>query len=243
MHQSKTNCQDYLLRFTKPLSTYIINISFTKGIAVASGRKVAKTILLILLIIILILGGMVWFDFLGVTQTKTQFAPLYRLFGLEPQTKSSVATVQDIGSVNLDNDRLAKRLEALNIRSEELDKREEDIFKKEQENVQILAELDNLRASQEERERTFTDMTSKFDDREENIAQNARNLNAMPPKNAVQILVAMDDQDIIDVLRKAEQIAAEEGTSSLVAYWLSLMPADRVAQIQRKMTNKPLALP
>lgn len=86
-------------------------------------------------------------------------------------------------------------------------------------------------------------MTKTFDDREENIAKNAKNLSSMPPKNAVDILVAMDDQDIIDVLRKADQIAAEEGTSSLVAYWLSLMPADRVAQIQRKMTSKPLQLP
>ena len=131
----------------------------------------------------------------------------------------------------------------MTIRSEELDKREEDIVKKEAENLQILAELDNLRESQEEREKTFNNMTKKFDDREENIAQNARNLASMPPANAVNILTAMDDQDIIDVLRKADQIAAEEGTSSLVSYWLSLMPADRVAQLQRKMTNKPLELP
>lgn len=209
----------------------------------ASGKTIAKTILLILLIIILVLGGMVWLDFLGITQAKTQFAPLYRMLGLEPQTKSSISNIPDIGLVNLDADRLAKRLEALTIRSEELDKREEDIVKKEAENLQILAELDNLRESQEEREKTFNNMTKKFDDREENIAQNARNLASMPPANAVNILTAMDDQDIIDVLRKADQIAAEEGTSSLVSYWLSLMPADRVAQIQRKMTNKPLELP
>lgn len=209
----------------------------------ASGKTIAKTILLILLIIILVLGGMVWLDFLGITQAKTQFAPLYRMLGLEPQTKSSISNIPDIGLVNLDADRLAKRLEALTIRSEELDKREEDIVKKEAENLQILAELDNLRESQEEREKTFNNMTKKFDDREENIVQNARNLASMPPANAVNILTAMDDQDIIDVLRKADQIAAEEGTSSLVSYWLSLMPADRVAQIQRKMTNKPLELP
>ena len=209
----------------------------------ASGKTIAKTILLLLLIIILILGGMIWLDFLGVTQTKSHVAPLYRMLGLEPQTMSSISSIPDIAIVNLDNDRLAKRLEALTIRSEELDKREEDISKKEQENLQILAELDNLRESQEEREKTFTSMTKTFDDREENIAKNAKNLSSMPPKNAVDILVAMEDQDIIDVLRKADQIAAEEGTSSLVAYWLSLMPADRVAQIQRKMTSKPLQLP
>ena len=64
----------------------------------------------------------------------------------------------------------------------------------------------------------------------------------MPPKNAVAILVAMDDQDVIDVLRKADEVAAARGEASTVAYWLSLMPGERAAEIQRKMANKPLSI-
>ena len=64
----------------------------------------------------------------------------------------------------------------------------------------------------------------------------------MPPKNAVAILVAMDDQDVIDVLRKADEVAAASGQASTVAYWLSLMPGERAAEIQRKMANKPLSI-
>ena len=64
----------------------------------------------------------------------------------------------------------------------------------------------------------------------------------MRPEAAVGILVAMDDQTVIDVLRKVEEIAAAEGTSSMGSYWLSLMPSDRAATIQRKMISKPESL-
>jgi flagellar protein FlbB len=64
----------------------------------------------------------------------------------------------------------------------------------------------------------------------------------MQPQNAVAILVASDDQNVIDILRRTEEIAAETGASSMVAYWLSLMPAERAAQIQRKMLEKPTTL-
>jgi flagellar protein FlbB len=49
----------------------------------------------------------------------------------------------------------------------------------------------------------------------------------------------MNDQDAIDVLRMTETIAQAEGTTSVVAYWLSLMPPERAAELQRKMTGRP----
>jgi flagellar protein FlbB len=64
----------------------------------------------------------------------------------------------------------------------------------------------------------------------------------MPPQNAVGILAALDDQDAIDVLRKTEEIARAEGTTSVVAYWLSLMDPARAAELQRKMAGRPPSL-
>jgi flagellar protein FlbB len=49
----------------------------------------------------------------------------------------------------------------------------------------------------------------------------------------------MDDQDAIDVFRKTEEIAQAEGTSSIVSYWLSLMPSERAAELQRKRAGRP----
>ena len=67
-------------------------------------------------------------------------------------------------------------------------------------------------------------------------------MNGMRPESAVANLLAMDDQDIIDILRAAEAISTKEGKTSLVSYWFSLMPAARAAEIQRKMANKPTTL-
>ena len=68
------------------------------------------------------------------------------------------------------------------------------------------------------------------------------NLNGMQPLAAVNILIAMDDQTVIDVLRKVEEIAKRSGSSSMGSFWLSLMPPDRAAEIQRKMLSKPDSL-
>ncbi len=205
------------------------------------GKGLGKTILLIFLIIILILAGLMWFDYLGVIQAKKVFAPVYKLFGLSPQT-STTATVSKPLVADLDDDRLAKRLEALDIRSEELDKRETTITETETKNEEIAQELEDRKNSQDEREKTFNNTVKKYDDREVNIAQIATNLTSMQPKKAVDILIAMDDQDIIDVLRKVEEQAQAAKTASMVSYWLTLMPAERAAEIQRKMANKPVTL-
>ena len=125
---------------------------------------------------------------------------------------------------------------------EELDRREAEIAQKEKLNEQIAAELANREKSQEEREKTFNQMVKQYDDKNINIEQIALNLNGMQPLAAVNILIAMDDQTVIDVLRKVEEIAKRSGSSSMGSYWLSLMPPDRAAEIQRKMLSKPDSL-
>ena len=132
-----------------------------------------------------------------------------------------------------------KQREALSILEEELSQRESDIEQKEKLNEQIALELSEREKSQEEREKTFNNILKQYDDKEVNIEQIALNLNGMRPEAAVNILLAMDDQNVIDVLRKVEEIAKRDGASSMGSYWLSLMPADRAAEIQRKMLSKP----
>ena len=137
---------------------------------------------------------------------------------------------------------MRKQRESLDIFKEELDKRQQDIESAEKQNEKVTAELTEREKNQEEREKTFNLQVKKYDDKNINIEQIARNLNGMKPQAAVNILIAMDDQIVIDVLRKVEEIATAEGTSSLGAYWLSLMPSDRAATIQRKMLSKPDSL-
>ena len=203
-------------------------------------NNIGKTIILLFLIIILILAGLVWFDYLSVIQVKSVFAPVYRLFGLQTQTSTSATGTAPL-EADLDNDRFQKRLESLTLKEEELNQRETQLAQAEALNQQTAQELENRRVAQEEREIAFNSTVSQYDGRQLNIVTNVQNLNNMPPQNAVDILVAMDDQDVIDILRMADQIAEEAGSVSLASTWLMMMPADRAAQVQRKMLSKPMA--
>lgn len=204
----------------------------------ARSRGVGKSIALLFFILAIILGGLLWFDYLGIIKTKSIFAPVYKFFGLQPQTSVSATSSKPL-QANLEDDRLAKRLEALEIRSQELDKRESDIARSENANEAIARELEDRQKSQEEREKTFNNEVKKYDDRSTNIEQISTYLQNMPPKTAVEQLLGMDDQDIIDIFRKTDAQALASNTASMTSVWLMNMPSERAAVIQRKMASKP----
>ena len=204
----------------------------------ARSRGVGKSIALLFLILAIILGGLLWFDYLGIIKAKSFFAPVYKLFGLQPQTSVSATSSKPL-QANLEDDRIAKRLEALEIRSQELDKRESDIARSENANEAIARELEDRQKSQEEREKTFNNEVKKYDDRSTNIEQISTYLQNMPPKTAVEQLLGMDDQDIIDIFRKTDAQALASNTASMTSVWLMNMPSERAAVIQRKMASKP----
>ena len=187
----------------------------------ARGKSAGKSIVLLFLIIILALGGLLWFDYLGIIHAKSIFTPLYKVLGMKPQTSSTAVTTKPLNS-DIDQDRIDKQREALQLYKEELDKRDTDLSSAEKRNEQIASELAEREKTQEDREKTFNNTVKKYDDKEVNIEQIAANLNGMEPKAAVNILLAMDDQMVIDVLRKVEEIAAANGTASMGSYWLSL---------------------
>ncbi len=205
------------------------------------GASFGKVFVLIILIILLVFGGILWFDYLGILNTRSAFSPIYSLFG--KNTPQGVAQVDENQFANLNDDRYEKRLMALEVRAQELDKLSDDLKAQQKEQEQIASELDERKNAIEEKEKNFNAMLIETDDRKANILQIAKYMNGMRPENAVANLLEMDDQDIIDVLRAAEGIAKKEGKTSLVAYWFSLMPPSRAAEIQRKMANKPATIP
>jgi flagellar protein FlbB len=189
-------------------------------------------------------GGVVWFDYLNLIDAKTVLAPLYRFIGREgrSQGESSPDVV-----ISLDAERLAVRLEALELRSMEMEKQEREILSRRGEIEQMAQELEERQKALDERENSFNAMVEQAEIKGRNVEQFARYLSGMPPAQAVEIISAMDDQAAIDVLRMTEEIAQREGTTSIVAYWLSLMAATpegaaRAAELQRKMTTRPSSL-
>jgi flagellar protein FlbB len=200
---------------------------------------IGRIVVLLLLIVAMAGGGLVWFDYLNLIDVKTTLAPLYRLIGREGRTQGAV---QGDEFINLDAERLAVRLEALDLRSLEMERQEQTIAGRRGEVELMAQELEARQKALEDRENSFNAAVEEAETRLRNVEQNSRQLTGMPPQAAVAIIAAMNDQDAIDVLRMTDDIARREGSQSLVPYWMSLMQPERVAELQRKMTNRPESL-
>ena len=195
-----------------------------------------QILLLILLIAGLIVGGLLWFDYLGLVDVKDRFAPLLGVVGVEERTEMS-----DVDDVMLmDRLRLEKLREAVEMRETALAQEKEAL---EEERLALQEERQSLEqrlAEVEEQEVSLNERLQRYENRRAVLEQNSRDLTSMRPDDAVEILLGYDDQLLIDTLRVTEELAQQAGEVSLVSVWLSRFPADRAAEIQRKMTLKPV---
>ena len=196
-------------------------------------RPGVRIFILLLLIIVLALGGIIWFDYLGVVDAKSMISPVYQLLGLGK--RSAIAAADDPNL--LDKERLAKQQDALVLTRQALDSREAALAAKEKQLNQLGQDLNDRQAALEAQQKALNDARKTIEDRRVNLEQNAVYLTSMPPANAIAILAKQDDQYVIDTFRTVEAQAKKIGADSLVPIWLSLMPADRAATLQRKMAG------
>jgi len=216
---------------------------------VAGERVLGRVIVLIFLILILAGGGILWFDYLKVIDAKTVLGPVYNALRGVPfvsrilppgEGRTQVAVGE--APLNLDDERFAVRMEALELRNMELDKQEQDIKNRRGQIEQMAQELEERQKSLDERENSIKVFMSDAEIKDRTVERNAINLTNMPPERAVGILAAMDDQDVIDVFRKTDELAKAAGTASIVPYWLSLLDPKRAAELSRKMVSRPSSL-
>jgi flagellar protein FlbB len=193
-----------------------------------------RIFVLMLLLILLTLGGILWFDYLGIVNAKTVLAPVYGLLGLQRPS----APIDNEDPNLLARERMAKEADALALRQQEQDRRDSALSRKDAELTQRAEDLKDREQAVEAREKAFNEQVKAFENRRVNLVQNSRYLTSMPPKNAVDILTKMEDQDVIDIFRITEQEATRAGEDSPVAFWLSQMPVDRAAALQRKMARR-----
>ena len=201
-----------------------------------------RTIVLLLLIAILSVGGIIWFDFLNVIDAKTVLAPVYKFLPFLPGGGRSQPKLEPDEDINLDAERLAIRLEALELRNMEMDTRQRDLDNEQGKIIQMAQELEERQKALDDREDSLRRQRENDDNKDRNVEQIARYLTGMQPQNAVNIIAGYEDQDAIDVIRKTEEIAQAEGTASIVAFWFSLMDPARAAELQRKMASRPPSL-
>jgi len=203
-----------------------------------------RVIVLLLLVAVLAAGGIIWFDYLNVIDAKTVLAPLYRFIGREGRSQPKITPEEFL---NLDAERLMVRLEALELEKMELNNRRQELDARDGEIEQMAQELEERQKAVEEQENSIKAWLADVENKGRNIEANARILTNMEPRRAVGIISAMDDQDVIDVLRKTEELAQAAGTASLVPFWFQLMAetpegAARAAELQRKMAGRPQSL-
>jgi len=195
-----------------------------------------RIMLLFLLVIVLLFGGMVWFDILGLIDASPVLSPVMRVAGLEPEE----SVVPDFSDIELlDSMGVQKRELAIELHLQDLEQGRELLSQDLQNYEEQLAQLEEREKIQSDRENSFNERLNRYDDRRAGLVQNARDLTSMRPDDAVAILNQYDDQLLIDTLRTVQEIADQEGVFSLVSTYLSLLPEDRAAAIQRKMTQKP----
>jgi len=199
---------------------------------VSAVRPGVRIFILFLLILVLTLGGLIWFDYLGIVDAKSMLSPVYSLLGLGK--RSSVASADDPNL--LDRERLSKQQDAITQRQQDLDTRDAALTQKEKELNQLGQDLNDRQTALEAQQKALNDVQKAIEDRRVNLQQNATYLTSMPPASAIAILANQDDQFVIDTLRIVEAQAQAAGTNSVVPVWLRLMPADRVATLMRKMS-------
>ena len=195
-----------------------------------------RIVVLILLIIGLSIGGIVWFDYLNLVDVKTVFSPVYRLFGRDGRTQPKIPADENI---NIDAERLYIRLTALDTQKMELDTRQRDLDLHYGELMQMAQELEEWKRALEEQKESLRVQEEDAENKDSNVERSARNFIGMLPERAVAIMAAMDDQEVIDILRKTEEIAKANNTMSIVPYWLSLMEPKRAGDLVRKMSGRP----
>jgi len=189
-----------------------------------------------MLIIVLSLGGLIWFDIIGLINVRSTLQPLIQALGLAPEESVAV----DYSDLELlDSMTVQKRELAIELRLQEFELARDFLTSDIQDYEERLAQLEEREKILAERENSFNQRLNRYDDRRAGLVQNAIDLTSMRPDEAVAILNEYDDQLLIDTLRVVQDLADEEGSFSLVPTYLSLLPEVRAAVVQRKMTEKP----
>lgn len=198
---------------------------------------IGKSILLLLLIVVLVIGGIIWFDFLGVIDKGDSLGFITKTLGIEPTEKIEDT---DRNIYLLDAVRIVKEREALDRREITLKSREESITLEEAKNKQIMEELKEKEAAINDKEKSLNEAMGRYDDEQKNLETTVRYLAALPPQSVVEILVNYPVLKVVDTLRKEDEIASLEGRPSNSSVWLLFMEPKRAAEVQDMMIKKPI---
>jgi len=195
--------------------------------------NLVKILFLLLLILVILIGGLFWFDHLGLVNYKRLIGPYERYLPSFMKRGESAAEEPLL----LEKELLGKKEQMLLEMERELAQRTQDLQAWELSLKENEAKLREEAASLEEEKKVLSEKLREYDNYRENIRRQAQYFTSMPPQAAVERLSKLDDLLAIDILRQIDTSAAEAGRVSIVPYFLSLMEPEKAAALQRKMTK------
>lgn len=192
-----------------------------------------KIFFLVVVIIAITLGGIYWFDYLGIVDYNRLIQPVQK--HLPAFMRRGEAVTDD--QLLLDKEFIRKQQEMMDERERELDLARADLETRDLALKELEAKLGEEAKRLEEEKKVLSEKIGAYDNYKDNVRKQAQYFTSMPPKAAVDRLAKLDELLAIDILRQIDRTAEEQGKASIVPYFLSLMDPEKAASIQRKMTK------
>lgn len=196
--------------------------------------KIFLILLLLAIILAILFGGVLLFDRLQIINAQDYLDPVLTRVGLKKNTQPNIDS-----PTLLNQARFEKRLEAVALQQQQLQQQRQQLEQQQIELQERERKLGLLQQKLEQDRQFLTQQQQMYENKRKKQQQLARQLNNMPPQQAVAQMNAMDPVIVVDLLRQAEEIAAAEKTTSFVSYWLSLMEPGRAAELAELMIAKP----
>lgn len=190
---------------------------------------------LLLLVVVLVVGGSIWFDYLGLIDVTSLLSPALRWVGLEPREDA----VEVENPLLLESSRLAKREEALFLLQDELDRRTVELDEREAELEQLAQQLGEREAELDDMEISLRAASRQVETDREAWVKISTNLQGMDPEVAVNQLLGLPDDLLINVLLTTDRLAEAAGRFSITPVWLQLFPPARASTIHEKIALLP----
>ncbi len=197
---------------------------------------IGKSVLLLLLIVALVIGGIIWFDFLGVIDRGNTLDFITTRLGI---AKSEPIKDETENIYLLDAVRIIKEREAIEQMEVVLKSREEAITLEEAKNKQIQEELKEKENSIIDKEKSLNEALSRYNDEQKNLETTVKYLGELPPQSVVAILNNYPILKIVDTLRKEDELAQQNNRVSNSATWILFMEPKMAAEVQDMMIKKP----
>ncbi|MGL4562991.1 MAG: periplasmic-type flagellar collar protein FlbB [Brevinema sp.] len=187
-----------------------------------------KHVMLLLLINILLIGFILYFfDYMNIIDYKEILSNIK----VGPQ----ITAVRIDDPLLLEREELQKKWEVLTIKTTELSNQEQVI------NSNKLALETSLNELNEKREAFLNEQALvKLKEEEKNaydikITDVATQIAGMPPQTAAELLNLQDDLQVVDIFKKMDQIAIDNGQASTVPFLLTLLEREKAARVQSLM--------